>query len=268
MMVHLNHPNFGFAITAEDLAEVISEHFFEIYNGHPGVNQQGDSSHASVEKIWDIANTIRVARLDAPPLFGIATDDSHEYHGASGSHPGRGWIMVQSRYLTPEHLLRAIKAGNFYASSGVSLKGFSFDSATGEYRIEIAGKPGVQYTTDFVGTLADSSLESEPATDKEGKPIRATRKYSGEIGKTLATVGGETPSYRLTGKELYVRAIVTSSQPPADPSFKGQKQQAWVQPVVPPGRLAAKANDNSAGSKDPAAGTAKEQPGGQSENQK
>ena len=38
-----------------------------------------------------------------------------------GSRPGRGWIMVRSRYLTPEQLLRAIEQGQFYASSGVAL---------------------------------------------------------------------------------------------------------------------------------------------------
>ena len=52
-------------------------------------------------------------------LFGVATDDFHYYQGGDIS-PGRGWIMVRARYLTPEHLLRAIKAGDFYASSGVA----------------------------------------------------------------------------------------------------------------------------------------------------
>jgi hypothetical protein len=47
----------------------------------------------------------------------------------------------------------------------------------------------------------------------------------------LATVKGATPAYQLTGDELYVRAIVTSTKPHDDPSFKGQLQQAWTQPV-------------------------------------
>jgi hypothetical protein len=36
ILVHLNHPNFGWAVTAEDLAHVIQEQFFEVYNGHTG----------------------------------------------------------------------------------------------------------------------------------------------------------------------------------------------------------------------------------------
>ncbi|MBC8114503.1 MAG: hypothetical protein H7062_09010, partial [Candidatus Saccharimonas sp.] len=56
MIVHLNHPNFGWGVTAEDLAPVRGENFFEVYNGHPGVNNTGDDTHASCERIWDIIN--------------------------------------------------------------------------------------------------------------------------------------------------------------------------------------------------------------------
>ena len=35
----------------------------------------------------------------------------------------------------------------------------------------------------------------------------------------------------MKGNELYVRAVVTSSLDAVDPSFKGQKKQAWTQPV-------------------------------------
>ena len=97
IIVHLNHPNFGLAITAEDLAAVTSERFFEVYNGHPGVNHLGNDQHPKVERLWDIANTIRLAQLESPPLMGVATDDSHKYHGKPGSRPGRGWIMVRAR---------------------------------------------------------------------------------------------------------------------------------------------------------------------------
>jgi hypothetical protein len=229
--VHLNHPNFGLAITAEDLAEVVSERFFEVYNGHPGVKHLGDEHHPSVERLWDIANTIRLAQLKAPPLMGVATDDTHDYHGQPGARPGRGWIYVESRYLSPEHLIRALKAGRFYASSGVELDSFTYDPESKDFQIAIRGEPGVKYTTEFIGTLADADFTSTPAIDKDGKPIRATRKYSGEIGKTLAKVDGTTASYRLTGKELYVRATITSNKPHVDPSFPDQRQQAWVQPV-------------------------------------
>jgi hypothetical protein len=231
MLIHLNHPNFHYAITAEEIAQVVRERFMEVYNGHPGVNHQGDENHASVEQIWDIANTLRIAKFNAPPLYGVATDDSHVYNDKPGSRPGRGWIMVRATALEPETLIRAIKAGNHYASSGVSLRDVRFDAGRKRIEIEIDAKPGVKYTTQFIGTKIGFDPSSQPRLDKNGKPIRTTRKYSHDVGVVFATVDGPTPSYQLTGQELYVRAVVSSSEPPVDPAFEGQVQQAWTQPV-------------------------------------
>ncbi len=232
ILVHLNHPNFGWAITAEDLAAVTEERFFEVYNGHPGVNHLGDKGHPSVEKIWDIANTIRTDKLGAPPLFGLATDDCHYYHGRKGSQPGRGWIMVRSSTLTPDSILKAVNKGQFYASSGVEIEDFTFDAKTGKLKIEIKAEQGVDYKTTFIGTLRDYDETSEPRTDEAGKLTNSTRVYSADVGKTLATKTGNVIEYQLTGNELYVRATVTSSKNHPNPSFKNQSQQAWIQPIV------------------------------------
>ena len=231
VLVHLNHPNFGYAITAEELAQVIRERFVEVYNGHPGVGHQGDEHHAGVEQIWDIANTLRLAKLNAPPLFGVGTDDSHVYNGTPGSHPGRGWIMVRAASLEPETLVRAVKAGDFYASSGVTLRDIRYDAGKKLLQVDIEPEDGVQYSTQFIGTKIGYDDKSTPRLDKEGKSVRTTQKYSHDVGLVLATAEGPTPSYQLTGDELYVRAVVTSTKPPADPSFKDQRQQAWTQPV-------------------------------------
>jgi hypothetical protein len=225
ILLHLNHPNFGYAITAEDLAAVVSERFFEVYNGHPGVNHLGDEHHPAVETLWDIANTIRLGQLEAPPLLGVATDDSHDYHGQPGARVGRGWIMVRSGYLTPEHLIRAIKAGDFYASSGVTLAEVRFDPETSVLTLEIDPQEGATYTTHFIGTPVDYDRTSKPRTDKDGNPLPVTKEYSSDVGKVFATVEGLQPKYRLTGKELFVRAVVTSSLAPADPSYKGKNNK-------------------------------------------
>lgn len=231
ILVHLNHPNFYYAVTAEDLASVLRERFVEVYNGHSEVHHLGDAEHARVERIWDIANTLRIDQLGAPPLFGVATDDSHDYHGEKGSTPGRGWIMVHAPKLEAETLIRAIQAGDLYASSGVTLKSVKFDEGNKSLQIEIAPEEGVSYTTQFIGTRVGYDPKSEPVIGKDGKPLRTTRIYSDDIGKVLATVDGIAPAYTLTGDELYVRAVVTSSKPHHDPSFTDQRQQAWTQPV-------------------------------------
>ena len=233
ILVHLNHPNFGYAITAEDLAAVLRERFVEVYNGHNAVNHLGDEHRASVEQIWDIANTIRLGQLAAPPLFGIATDDSHTYHGQEGARPGRGWTMVRAAQLEPETLIKAIKAGDMYASSGVTLQDVQYDPQTKVLKLQIAAEDGVEYTTQFIGTKTGYDPASEPRVDAKGKPLRTTRKYSSDIGQVFATVSGTAPSYKLTGEELYVRAVVTSTKPHANPSFKDQREQACAEKERP-----------------------------------
>jgi hypothetical protein len=240
ILAHLNHPNFGWAITAEDIAHAVTDHFFEVYNGHPGVNQPGDEHRPSIDRLWDIANTIRLVELKAAPLYGIATDDSHHYHGRpDGSRPGRGWTMVRSTHLTPEYIVKAIKAGDCYATSGVSLADVRYDKTQRKLSIKIEPANGATYVTHFIGTLRGADTTSQPTLDASGKPpvdakgkaLRVSRKYSTEVGQILATANGLTPEYQLTGQELYVRAVVTSSLPPADPSFPNQKRQAWTQPI-------------------------------------
>lgn len=231
ILAHLNHPNFGWAVTAEDMAAVIQERFFEVYNGHPGVNHLGDKLRAGTERMWDIANTIRLGEMQAPPLYGLATDDSHNYFGERGASPGRGWIMVRCDSLDPDALVHAIEAGQFYASSGIELSDVRFDESEKRLSLEIVAKPGVTYTTEFIGTRRDYDRANEPVLDASGKPIVATRRYSADVGRVLATATGAAPQYVLKGDELYVRAVVTSSEKPANPAFANQFQQAWTQPV-------------------------------------
>jgi len=236
ILMHLNHPNFHFAVTAEDIAHVVLERHFEVYNGHPGVGHHGDHHHPGVERLWDIANTIRLVDLNAAPLFGIATDDSHNYHGKpEGSRPGRGWTMVRSTHLTPEYIVRAVKAGDCYASSGVTLAEVRYDAESRRLELQIEPDGDATFTTEFIGTKrgvdATGSDPVPPADQPADKPTRQTRRYSDQVGAVLATAEGLRPAYVLTGDELYVRAVVTSSKPPVDPSFEGQKQQAWTQPV-------------------------------------
>lgn len=238
ILAHLNHPNYHYAVTAHDLAHAVLEKHFEIHNGHPGVNQKGDHHHPSMEKVWDIANTIRLVELKAPPLYGVATDDSHDYHGKPGSsHPGRGWVMVRATHLTPEHIVKALKAGDSYSSTGVTLRDIRYDAVSKTLRVEIEPEAGATYSVQFVGSLkgvetAGTPIDTSKLSPAEIKELgRHKHKYSDKIGEVLKTVAGPTAEYTLAGNELYVRAVVTSSLPPVDPSWEDQKQQAWTQPI-------------------------------------
>ena len=123
MFAHINHPNFGYGISADDLKQLNGERFFEVYNGHPAVNNEGDDMHIDTETMWDLVN-IHYLNEGKPLLFGIATDDSHRYHSFSSedSNTGRGWVMVNCKKLATEDIISAMEKGDFYASTGVHLK--------------------------------------------------------------------------------------------------------------------------------------------------
>jgi hypothetical protein len=212
LLLHLNHPNYLWAVTPDDLAHVLGERYFEVYNGHRFAHNEGDAAHASTEKVWDLVNTARLTELGGDPLFGLATDDMHELHDfPSVTNPGRGWIVLRAPALTMPAILAAMKAGDFYASSGVALD----DVVRGRHAltVKIAAQAGVTYTTRFYGTRV-----------KDGE--------RGAIGELLAEVEGSEATYRFKGDELYVRATVVSSRLHPNPYAKGDLETAWVQPVV------------------------------------
>lgn len=232
MIVHVNHPNFGFAITAEDLMRVRGEQFFEVYNGHPSVANEGDEHHAGTERVWDIILAHRLTELQMPMMYGLAVDDGHNYHGMHShkSNPGRGWVEVLAKDLTAASLIESLETGRFYSSSGVTLRSVE-SSATG-LTVEVEPVEGETYTIDFIGTRQGFDTASKPVLDADGKEVRATRRYSTDIGETFATVEGNQATYQFTGNEIYVRARITSSAKHPNGAEKGERKRAWVQPVV------------------------------------
>jgi len=234
MFPHLNHPNFGWGVTAEDLMSVRNERFFEVYNGHPAVHNEGDAKHPGTDRLWDIILTMRLTELNEGPLYGLGVDDSHNYHKQSSAHsnPGRGWVVVRATQLTAANIVAAMEAGDFYTSSGVRLK--EVRRGKESYEIEIDPEKGVTYTTQFIGTRKGFDRTSKPLLDEKGEPLPVTRQYSSDIGEILAEeVTGPTASYALKGDEIYVRARIISSKLKANPYVKGEFERAWTQPLVP-----------------------------------
>jgi len=232
MLVHVNHPNFQWALTAEDMVGLKGFRFFEVYNAHGYVNNEGDELRASTERIWDIMLTRRLAEQGAGVVYGVATDDVHNYHkfDARAANPGQAWIVVRAAHLTPESIIRAMDAGDFYSSTGVSLKDVAFQRKT--LTVHVDPEPGVSYTTQFIGTRRGYDPTSRVVTDAEGKEIRTTRRYSKDVGAVLAQVQGTTASYEFQGDEIYVRAKVISSRANEKSHVPGEREAAWVQPVV------------------------------------
>lgn len=212
LMAIVNHPNYVWTLKAEDIAAIRDARIFEVYNGHSMTNSAGDSMHPGTEGMWDIILTRRHVAGGAP-IYGVATDDAHDYreYGDTISRPGRGWVMVRAQRLAADEVVRAIARGDFYASTGVTL--YDVENDDERLRVTIAAEPGVTYRTTFIGTRKDSE----------------------EIGETFAEVDGIVAEYRFTGNERYIRAKIVSSRAHTDP-IGGQvlgRQSAWVQPVFP-----------------------------------
>ncbi len=233
MFPHINHPNFGWAITAEELMQIRGEQFFEVYNGHPAVHNEGDAGHPGTERMWDIALTWRLAFLNLGPMFGLAVDDGHHYHtnDVQLSNAGRGWVHVRAKSLRVEDLIAALEAGDFYASSGVELRDVRRHGD--RLDVEVQPTPGTQYRIEFIGTRRDFNPTRSPLTSTTGIPLRVSQRYSPDIGTVLAVVDGTKASYQLHGDELYVRARITSSKPKPNPGRPGEMESAWTQPLIP-----------------------------------
>ncbi|HQG48024.1 MAG TPA: hypothetical protein PK373_02965 [Sedimentisphaerales bacterium] len=232
MLVTINHPNFQWALTAEDMAPIRGARFFEVYNAHGYVNNEGDEQRASTERMWDIVLATRLSGPSPEILYGVATDDAHNYHDFEprAANPGQAWIMVRADRLTPESLIQAMNVGDFYASTGVTLKDFAFQDRT--LTVEVAPEPGISYRIRFIGTRRGYDPTSREVINVEGKTVRTTRSYSPEIGAVLAEVQGTTGSYTLKGDELYVRAKVISSRKNEKSHVAEEFEAAWVQPIV------------------------------------
>jgi len=173
---HINHPNFNWSLT--QLQSVRNNKLFEIYNGHPMVNNAGGGGIAGTEAAWDVILSNGVL------LYGIAVDDAHHFKDLGNpklAGPGRGWVVVRAETLSPRAILSAMERGDFYASTGVELSDYVVtpDAVT----VDVKKESYAQYRIQFIGkggAILQESLDS-PAT------------------------------YTLRGTEGYVRARVLES---------------------------------------------------------
>ena len=105
---HINHPNFTWAMTTDDLMQVQRTRLFEIFNGHPQVNNEGGGGAPGLEEIWD--RLLSSGRL----MYGVAVDDAHHFKRPGdplASGPGRGWIYVRAEQLESASAGRGDGAG-------------------------------------------------------------------------------------------------------------------------------------------------------------
>jgi hypothetical protein len=143
----LNHPNFGWALSANEIRQLKGLKLMEIYNGHPLVNNLGGGGMPSAEAIWDELLTSGML------IYGIGDDDVHQLHSkgeAIEALPGQAWIFVRAAELTPAAILTAIDNGMFYGSTGVELIDYKADRT--EISIKVKALTNSKYTIRFIGS--------------------------------------------------------------------------------------------------------------------
>ncbi len=143
---HINHPNYDWAVTPDDLRQLERTRLFEIFNGHPHANNAGGGGLPGLEDMWD--RVLSSGRL----MYGIAVDDAHVFKRPGDPTvpgPGRGWVGVRAPRLEKAALLAALERGDFYASTGVELS--SYDAASGAITIDVEATKWSKYRVLFVG---------------------------------------------------------------------------------------------------------------------
>ncbi len=174
----IDHPNFHWAITADDLRQLQNNKLFEIYNGHPQVNNLGGGGLPGLEAMWDII--LGSGKL----MYGLAVDDAHVFKrpwDAAVASPGHGWVYVRAESLSASAIVEALDRGDFYASTGVEL-------------------------TEYEATPKQLKL-----TIKETKFSKYRTQFIGRGGKVLQEVTTNPAVFDVQGNEGYVRAKVIES---------------------------------------------------------
>jgi hypothetical protein len=175
---HINHPNFGWAITRDELQQVRNNRLFEVFNGHPTVNNVGGGGVPGMEDVWDAILS------NGTLLYGIAVDDAHTFKDPGNPNvpgPGRGWVVVRAPRLEARALVEALDRGDFYASTGVELADYRADGR--QIAVAVKATSSSRYRIQFIG--------------KGGRLLRESVEA--------------TATYEIRGDEGYVRARVVES---------------------------------------------------------
>jgi len=209
----INHPNFHWAFGHEEIKQVTGASLLEIFNAHPATNTWGGSGRPSHVEIWD-----RVLSADRV-IFGVATDDSHQYTDFTPAmdNPGRGWVVVRAKELSQEAIVEGLASGDFYSSTGVMLTDLELSPDILRVKVRTEGDKvyGVKFTGRDGAILAESvvfgPLFGPSGEDTPGPP------WDRGTSESEAT-------YRPRGDEGYVRATVSAPD----------GYHAWTQPVFLP----------------------------------
>ncbi len=191
----INHPNFGWAITPDELGQVQRTRLFEVFNGHPSVNNLGGGGVPSLEETWD--RILSSGKL----LYGIAVDDAHYFkrpEDPTAPRPGKGWVYVRSARLEARALVEALERGEFYSSTGVEMQ--SVETSATALSLSVKAEPASKYRIQFIGR--QGRVLSEATTPS------ASYTFKGDEGYVRAKI------LESNGKAAWIQPVPVGASPP------------------------------------------------------
>jgi hypothetical protein len=152
----VNHPMRGnHEVYARDVWDIDELNHIEIYNS----KSEKDGYHDN-QALWDTLLT------SGKLFYGVAADDFHDT-----KHLAKGWIMVKANALHKDSIIKAIKTGDFYSSTGVNF----------------------------------SKIEVNNSIIEINAPNATKINFIGNNKTVLQTNNSEIASYKITGDEGYIR---------------------------------------------------------------
>lgn len=243
----LNHPIWTwYDVGPEVLVDTPEVRFFELCNGgSPFASADGlPADGLDTDRFWDVVNAFR-ARRGQPLVYGIGTDDTHNYRGEKADMciPGNAWSLVRAESLDAASLIEAMDRGDFVTCEGLEVEDVAFDASA--KRLEVAvGAGGAPRTVRFIVSKRDfgekpiGKVTVRPAKHKD--VMRYQREISiyddkiGFVAKTVEIPAGESArvGYTLSADDLYVRARVEEKGTTVSTAHLHPKglRCAWTQP--------------------------------------
>ncbi|MBR4748269.1 MAG: hypothetical protein IK083_01675 [Abditibacteriota bacterium] len=167
----LNHPNFRYAYSFDEILHITEPYLMEVINMHSGVPNEGSPAFPSHERIWDTLLTA------GRTVYGTGTDDAHVYDSSlrhRRNSPGMAWIMLEAESLTEENVLSSLRRGAFYSTTGPELESCLLSRDRASVRLKDADR---SYRIEFIG--------------RHGALLKAST--------------GPEAEYEIKGDEMYVR---------------------------------------------------------------
>lgn len=141
--VAIAHPHWS-GLTEADARTITAAHAVEIYNHGCVVDNDRGEGFMTLEHLLNGGRKLNL----------IATDDAHfntpDFFG--------GWVMVKATKNTPEALLAALKAGEFYSSTGPQINDIHFTDEGVKIGCSSAATIIVQGKGTSMATLHGSSM--------------------------------------------------------------------------------------------------------------